>query len=74
MTPPKLTKGMKDALAAIASGQGKFHKIVAGKIEAAGLAVARPTMFNMLVGCNIRFASDWLLTEAGAAAIGMEAR
>lgn len=74
MTPPKLTKGMKDALAAIAYGHGQFHKIVAGKIESAGFAVARPTMFNMLVGCNIRFASDWLLTESGAAAIGMEAR
>ena len=74
MSAPRLTKGMSDALRAIAAGHGQFHKIVAGKIEAAGLAVARPTTFNMIVKCNTCFASDWLLTESGAAAIGMEAR
>lgn len=82
MTPPKLTKGMKDALAAIASGHGQFHKIVANRLANAGLAVAgsltltvySPNGRGWFVDRPFTFASDWLLTEAGAAAIEMEPR
>jgi len=78
----RLTKGMKDALAAIAAGQGQFHKIVANRIAGAGLAVAQPVTIagylptgrGWFVDHRFKDASNWLLTEAGAAAIGMGAR
>jgi|GEM_PF-6653332 len=82
MSAPRLTKGMTDALRAIAAGQGQFHKIVANRIAGAGLAAPQPVTLagyrpngrGWFVEHRFKDAADWLLTEAGAAAIGMEAR
>jgi hypothetical protein len=54
-----------DALVAISSGAGTFHRLVGDALERLGLAVPFPTIHNMLIGCNAKFANQWALTPEG---------
>ncbi len=64
MNSDLLTKGMRDALCAIYAREGSFHKIIARKIERAGLAVALPSALRCS-GLPTTYASLWALTEEG---------
>lgn len=68
----KLTKGQREALKAIAAGDGTFHRSIGEAIERGGLAYPVRGILNFIANCNCRTANGWVLTDLGAAAIGME--
>lgn len=69
----KLTKARRDALKQIAAREGTFHRRTGDALERAGLAYPVSGLFNFIANCNCRCASGWVLTEAGANALGLEA-